>query len=397
MNIAVICAPQTFGCNTGMYSVDLAAWYFFHRHFSHARVRFFTLYSSPGHFGNTPFAYEGRQAFAAWESKCDLILYWGDFLHGRAYRQAMVKWLIQREPDLSREQASHLMRHFLYRLDAYDNKTPAVMLYGGTLLFNDWCDYSDTDYRHDLTSLLKRAKAVWMREPFSSAAIQYLTGNYQVMQGTDCALLLDRAALSLADEDRTGPESTPRSGRIGVFLGRSHVAAAKVACLLEALMVASGARPCWLNWGSQPFFLDRQHELLEFFPDMSSIPSVQEPVRALSALPVFDFIVSDTYHVCVNAWNFGIPAVCLLDDVNNSLAVNDGGLATRDKRLIFYGHYNLEPFVVRASEIRDAVACQHTVQKLMVQLSDKDSLQRVQDVLRSHASACEDRLIEEMS
>ena len=400
MNIAVIAAPQTFGVNTGMYSVDLAAWYFFRKYFPQANVRFFTLYSSPGDFGGTPFVYEKRSEFFAWENECDVVIYWGDFLHGWSYRQEMLHWLAKLEPDLSSVAVQQIVRHFLYRIQSSDSDCPKkILLYGGTLLFNRWLDCQDEEYSVDLRLLLAQAAGVWMREPFSTATVNYLTGSYGFSQGTDCALFLDRDVfratkpmLSLSKEREPGDNR-----RIGLFLGRSQFDTGKVSSLLQALGSGLGANTCWLNWGQPPFFLDRKQSFLEANPEMSQFPEENEPLAILHALAQFDVVVSDTYHVCVNAWNFGIPAICLLDDENSALSVNTGSQEGRDKRVVFYWQYNLSSFLVYSSGLTHQDQQQAKLSSLLNALQDKATLSLALQSIRMHAGACEHQLSDVIS
>ena len=393
MNIAVICAPQTFGCNTGMFSVDLAAWHILRKHFPSATVRFFTLYPHRCELGNAPFFYESRAAFYDWEGQCDRILYWGDFLHSFSYRSAVSNWLLKLEPDLDEQQAQEIIRHFLFRNKSDASALQKVILYGGTVLFNRWSDYLGVSYTDDLSYLWKGARAVWMREPFSASTVQYWRKDYsQSFQGTDCALLLDRTVLSSLAPDKSSIAYLSDKKRIGVFMGRSHLDATQVSGFLSELAQKYDGDCTWLDWGRPPFFFDKQKEYQESLPGLISQPLATEPLWALTDLMAYDLLVSDVYHVCVNAWNLGIPALCLVDD-KSPLSVNSGEASGRDKRVVFYWSYNLSPFLVYASELVDAVLTQQRVSVLSEAIDDNVALNLAFDALQQHALACEGQLL----
>lgn len=398
MNIAVMCAPQTFGCNTGMLSVDLAAWYFIRTHLPTARTRFFTLYPPRCPSGGAiPFVYEDRAAFYAWEAECDVILYWGDFLHGLSYRNAVINRLLKLEPEIGSGGAVREVRRFLYRTGTSGSEPPtgAVVLYGGTLLFNQWGDYADAVYTDDLRRLLAHARAVWMREPFSAAAVQYWRRDYRSSaQGTDCALLLGWPGLQASGVVAVLRSPVSPAKRLGVFVGRSHVDAAGVAALLSGLEAALSAQAVWLNWGGAPFFFERSAEFYRSHPNMAPSAGEGGPLQALAALSSFDMVVSDTYHVCVNAWGLGIPAVCLIDDTGTPLGVNQGGQAGRDKRVVFYWSYHLSPFLVYASSLTSKEATQRCVGQLVGALADVAALSLALDAIRQHRAAGGGQLLE---
>lgn len=393
MNIAVICAPQTFGCNTGMFSVDLAAWYILHKHFPSATVRFFTLYPHRCELDNAPLVYESRAAFYGWEQQCDRILYWGDFLHSFSYRSAVSSWLMKLEPDFDGTEAQELIRHFLFRNGDDDSVLQKVILYGGTVLFNRWSDYSDEHYAGDLSRLWQGARAVWMREPFSASAVQYWKKNYhQSFQGTDCALLLDRTALSSLAPDKIPVARPSDKKRIGVFMGRSHLDIAQVSSFLSELAQKYEGNCSWLDWGRPPFFFEKQKEYHKFLPELAAQPPAGEALSALTDLLSYDLLVSDVYHVCVNAWNLGIPALCLIDN-KNPLSVNSGEASGRDKRVVFYWSYNLSPFLIYASELADVAVTRQRVNVLSEALDNCPALTLAFNALQQHALASEGQLL----
>lgn len=386
MNIAVICAPQTFGYNTGMFSVDLAAWFFLTQNFPNSTIRFFTLYPPSGDFHSSPFNYEKREEFKKWNDDCDVILYWGDFLHGYAYKKAMEKWLAKHEPSFDSSKVKETVRSFLYRKGLPKKSNQKIIVYGGTILFNNWSDHADDTYHNDLKYLLNLADAVWMRDPFSTSEIQYLTQNYSHTQGTDCALFLSKSFL------KNSFASTKKNKSIGFFFGRSYLNIQAFSKLLEELKQGNYTEVFWLNWGKPPFFLNRYEEVTKHINNLDVRPRVEEPLNVLQTLTSADIIISDTYHVCVNAWNLGIPAICIIDDISPSLPVNSGENNWRDKRVSFYWQYNFSPFLVYISSLSKAENAKLIAEKISKLLSEHTTVTKMLDVLDTHSNTLQKKL-----
>ena len=87
-------------------------------------------------------------------------------------------------------------------------------------------------------------------------------------------------------------------------------------------------------------------------------------------------IVTDTYHICVNAWNLGIPAICIIDDLGEAVEVNSGQQAP-DKRIVFYWSYQLTDFLISASQLLN----NHLLNNLACSIRDKESLKLIFDFL----------------
>jgi hypothetical protein len=396
MRVAVVCAPQTFGCNAGMYSVDLAAWYLLTKHFPRARVTYSTLYPHRCDFGDTPFPYASQTGDVRVLRESDVILYWGDFLHALHYRNEVASQLLAQGICSSADRALGMVRSYLFLAEGGSELLGKAILYGGTLLLDPADAYEDALYANDLKRLMRSARGVWMREPFSAFRVSQLQGRLRsCAHGTDCAQLLGRdfaahCAIG-AHPSRSGAKS-----RLGIFFGRSHLGVEPVAAFVSAIAAGLRLDLSWLDWGRTPFFLDRRGEFLERLPqaihNSAGSNLAATPLESLAALQGLEVLISDTYHACVNAWSFGIPAICLVDDSDTALPVNSGA-GGRDKRVVFYWTYNAGPFLVYASELGREAPLRKRAMETVSLLSDRRMIAQIRSQMSKHVRMSEESLV----
>jgi len=113
----------------------------------------------------------------------------------------------------------------------------------------------------------------------------------------------------------------------------------------------------WIPWGDGAAFDAMEARTRKGFRQLQKAPI---PRTALVGdlyrlLQSFSLIVSDTYHVCVNAWRMGVPAVCIADiHPETAESVSSGhAYAWRDKRQCFYAMYDAMPYFTYFSELTD--------------------------------------------
>lgn len=393
MKIFVVCAPQTFGYNTGMFSVDLAAWYFFQENFPQADVSFYTLYPHRNDFPMAPYDYKGAEAFFNGLDEADVIIYWGDFLHSHAYRTAMISQLIQQGIAANADHAKAMVSKFLYLSDVNDALLNKVIVYGGTTLFNQPDDYLDNSYAEDIQRLFGGAKFIGLRDLFSASTVSYYRNDYtSSYHATDCAQLLDVDFFKNISESR----KTSGNNTFGVFIGRSHLQPEKVNAFLGSIAGALDTQCTWLDWGRAPFFFPQNEHYKQYNKPASTQMEHKDvdPMDALSDLFRFDFIVSDTYHVCVNSWNLGIPAVCIIDDENPALSVNASAANRgRDKRMVFYWQNQLTSFLLSSTDLTNSDSIDSIINELSLTISDSARMDTLTRFLRKHEVAAKARLI----
>lgn len=381
--IALICAPQTFGRNAGMGSVDLAGQRFFQRHFPGVETDFLLLYPHRHQHDELPYRLLEREKLSDYAA----ILYWGDFLHAAQYRQAVTRILVEQGRAPHREAALRQVRQGLFLVDADPILLERCLLFGGTLLFNHAGSYRDAEYLNDLRRLVQGVRRVWMREPFSALQANALRQDYRhTQQGIDCALLFPTS-------ERTLPTGQADSDSIGVFFGRSRPSMQHLAELLDKLSRLTAKRIEWLPWGEPPFFRAHREALLAHYPSLSlSLSAVDQHnlPELLERLRDYACIVTDTYHLCVNAWTRGVPAICLVDPGGLKNGVNSGAdYAWRDKRMVFYWSYDAMPFLIYTHEIGSRDMLEARAGALVEALSDGCSVRHVLQRMTEHRMAVE--------
>ena len=64
-------------------------------------------------------------------------------------------------------------------------------------------------------------------------------------------------------------------------------------------------------------------------------------------------IITETYHLCVNAWRVGVPAVCLMGEQPDTWSVNSGSPGTRrDKPTELFNQLDVTPLLATAESLR---------------------------------------------
>lgn len=64
-------------------------------------------------------------------------------------------------------------------------------------------------------------------------------------------------------------------------------------------------------------------------------------------------VLTDTYHLAVNAWRLGTPAILLVDDPESPSDVNGGSAHShRDKRRDLYSQWEALPLLVHLPSVR---------------------------------------------
>jgi hypothetical protein len=293
--------------------------------------------------------------------EADLVVYWGDFLHMQHYAIDLANALPfiyaeHRSKPLA-DRLSTVYDHLLLRSTGPQSLS-RVALVGGTLALNSANDYHRVDYRAALTRLVAGANRVLMRDPYSASLSALLRHpKEEACLGCDCAFLLEpRLTNSFSTE-----QQFPSDGQAIVFLGR-NVRIGPSMRFVKQLCRVTGVDPVWMQWlddhlPSAPRGL--LGRLLRSRPRVSvplpsEMPDDEALGRALSAIARSRFVITDTYHLAINAWNLGVPAVCIADTAEDlALSYNSGRRhAWRDKRYEFFSLAEALPFFVHTEELR---------------------------------------------
>jgi hypothetical protein len=298
----------------------------------------------------------------------DCVVYWGDFLHMAVYQRQTADVLTRRmNAYASAEQAEEVTaQHLLLRGQPAETLS-RVLSYGTTLSLNTPADYAGT-YGSDLEAFLSRTQRVWHRDLYSSqvAALARMS-HRDVTKGVDAAFLLDVG------------DPRDRNSELGVFIGRSDLRPEPVARFGSELAKRLDLRPKWIPWGYEPAFWPMAHRRrfrvawpgLEHHSARPTFPQRQAtylaaargadtPEERCSTRQLIDqiatcqFVLTDTYHLAVNAWREGTPAVCVIDRPRSGWSVNSGDPnGRRDKREELYSQLDALGLIVDGSRLNN--------------------------------------------
>ncbi|MEU9475981.1 polysaccharide pyruvyl transferase family protein [Streptomyces sp. NPDC048191] len=309
--VAVITAPNIGYRNTGMLTVDLAFESLRRRMGTEIDPTWFTLHPpetvplrAGAHGTDFPFRFHALTEHLDALRDHDAVVFWGDFLHTRHYlAQDATNRLLDFGVAEDRATARTLLNRTLLLADQPDELLARTLSYGGTILHNTQSDYEDKEYGPLFSRLMTRSHRVWMRDPLSAAKIAHLrrdrTTDYF---GSDAALLsrpgdLDHLPTTAWSED------APDSAAIGVFLGARTRIPAWLPGFCEGLSDRLGAPLEWLPWFDRDIPSGVGH-----IPVRPGTPTVGDLLRVLSR---YRLVITDTYHLCVNAWGAGTPVLCV--------------------------------------------------------------------------------------
>ncbi|MFE1247414.1 hypothetical protein [Streptomyces sp. NPDC058735] len=309
--VAVITAPNIGYRNTGMLTVDLA--------FESLRRRAGGAFDATWYTLHTPDTVPLRDCARGTELPFtflplaehldalrdhDAVVFWGDFLHTRHY---LVQDATNRLTDFGiaadRDAARALLNRTLLFADQPDELLARTLSYGGTILHNTQSDYEDEEYGPLFTRLVRRSRRMWVRDPLSAAKLAHLRGDRTTDHFGSDAALLSRPG-DLGHLPTTGwSRSVPEGGAIGVFLGARTPVPAWLPATCQELSDRLGAPLEWLPW------FDR--EVPGPVSHIAARPGDHTLGDLIGVLPRYRLVITDTYHLAVNAWGAGTPAVCV--------------------------------------------------------------------------------------
>lgn len=358
-SISVICAPPN-GRNTGMASVDMA--------FADVMgddpnidVTYWRLWDSsqwkapvglpkgdvPRSFADpdTGLTYRLLRGHLDEALAADAVVFWGDFLHMAVYVEQTADVLHRRMGVVPDAVAGWSEAAEAYLLHGREDVLRRTLSYGTTLAMNTPHDYLG-QYGECLRRFHAGIQSIWHRDPYSAQTARLARAGQETCQGMDAAFLLDAG------------KGRPRDSIASVFFGRSNLRPEVVAHFSRQLTKRLGVRPRMLPWGEAPAFwpmTERRRFRLawpEFEPQPGRdglatkwetyrtlgqrpevAPKVPGPSELFRRISESSVVITDTYHLAVNAWRLGTPAVLVVDGPSRTWDVNAGTpQSRRDKR-----------------------------------------------------------------
>lgn len=378
--VNVLCAAPN-GPNPGMATVDLAFHDVIAPHLD-AEITYWRLVDQsewlepPGGSRRTPdgsfvdddtgMTYRGLRGHLDEFLAGDAVVYWGDFLHMAVYQRQVAHVLRERCRIVDGVEASerYARRHLLL------SETPAsslarVVTYGTTLGFNTADDYR-SGYGDEARRFFRGVHRAWLRDPYSAfVASTFRSASDPAIKAPDAAFLLPTRPLARLDA----------GGRLGVFIGRSNLDPLWTGTWGAALESRLGLAAEWIGWGHSPgFWPMRQRKQFRLaWPSLagmgsgflgtaraaraalrgSELSDDSRPTRELlDQIAGCALVLTDTYHLAVNAWRLGVPTVCLVDEPSGAWSVNSGEAGSpRDKRVDLYSQLEVSPLIVGSQEV----------------------------------------------
>ncbi|MFE9450008.1 hypothetical protein [Streptomyces sp. NPDC006739] len=309
--VAVITAPNIGYRNTGMLTVDLAFESLRRRMSTAVDATWYTLHppeTAPlrecARGTDFPFRFQPLAENLDALAGHDAVVFWGDFLHARHYlAQDATNRLLDFGVADDRDAARVLLNRTLLLADQPDGLLARTLSYGGTILHNTQSDYEDKEYGPLFSRLMTRSHRVWMREPISAARIARLRGDRTTEYfGSDAALLSRPGDLARLPGTAWSQE-VPDGGAIGVFLGARTEIPAWLPAFCQDLSERFGAPLEWLPWFDRDIPSPIRH--------ITTRPGGHTVGDLVRVLPRYRLVITDTYHLCVNAWGAGTPVVCV--------------------------------------------------------------------------------------
>ncbi len=295
------------------------------------------------------------------------IFYWGDFQHGLDYQiqtAGRLKgvankkgWRINLNED---ELLQNVKDYFLLNKNFKNEELPfKVAMYGVTLFQNGLNDYLNKDYFENLKWLYKNAVFCKSRESYSANTISLLRDNYKdSFLGVDCALL------NTKDELVSLPQLKPDEfknfkGNIGVFFGRSTKRLSKLKLLKFVNKISYRLNKDVINVPWNYFSGGLLGDNLGFYSkgikNYHNLKGVEFMAGdILKGMSELSLIITDTYHVTINAITLNIPVVCIYEP--SPLRKRDANMgyryAWRDKRALLFQTNNLSDFLVSSEDLK---------------------------------------------
>ena len=296
----------------------------------------------------------------------EAVLSWGDFQHGLDYQHRSAKRMQrvyrQRGQDKTIEEClERCFSYFLLDGRLAEPPTTHLAMFGGTLFQNRVPDYLDERYHRLLSRLYRGAQFVRVRDPYSAGKVSELRDDYQSSYfGVDAAMLNHREDLLALDRSNTR-ELQDYQGAVGLFFGRSSksfplLGASK---FVNSICRQMNKEPAWISWNRHTGgFIGSSYGRMKWF--LRSLRCISEKIDitsgdVLSSIDSVSLVVTDTYHLAINAIVMGTPAVLVYEPSPDRMQDANMGFrqSWRDKRALFYLSYDLSDFLVASTDLSD--------------------------------------------
>ena len=417
--IAIISASTPTDTNTGMQTVDMAAADLLGSQIA-VKLSWFTFPSLSG-YPPGPFHKEycdDIEFFTLPESlealyEHDLIIYWGDFLNSWTWYSRTGPIQIK-ELGLSDSDQKQVLRDCMLLASAPISVLRKTLVFGTTLLTDSHQALLEEPYRQSAERLIANCQRIWFRDPISAKRAEIIRGNNESCGGVDPAALL---APPLSDKRA---DSAHSKKRIAIFLGARTAISPEIYEALTELSAHESFIIEWLPWfpvsaprkrtprevisgwirsaaiGSKLAKKEklsrkkrRSDEFARMLHDRFDKDKQRSPRELRKQIHEADLVITDTYHVCINAWTLQTPTICLGLSQPNEPMTQSGSLNDIKKFILYTTYYARELYIpTDSSGFRDNLfaaieTAQSEATHAILKLYKKDSEQTKNDLIET--------------
>ena len=330
-HVAAICAMPRHG-NTGMRCVNHALQKLIEKLGSRTKVDFFCFDSS-----SSPDSIRYRSILDLGKaSDYAVLIIWGDFI----LCQGWLARAASRLAGASGAERAMVLRKIHEVLFPRPDETsePVYIVFGQCLLSERPHLFENDAHLSGVRSLLRVAAVAAVRDPISTVRASIISGLLPSSHaGIDAALLLE----PLDARDRASSPLAPPT-RVGIFFGRTHGAhMTKIALAVSLRRHAPGLETFWIPWFPRermPWWIAAAFAIRRKL----TASTVEEYIQAIRSCRL---VITDTYHLSLIAWSYGVPAICI-----GRGAQHFRGTTKDKKKEIFFISNSLDDFYLFAED-----------------------------------------------
>lgn len=313
----------------------------------------------------------------------DNVLYWGDFQHGKDFSVQSAKRMKQafasQGRPMSEAKCYEICKRYFMLNEGLD-KVSNLGMFGGTLFQNGLNDYNDLQYTSQLERLYTKSNFVRVRDAYSASRARHIRNDFNTSYlSTDAALLNTRA--ELMSVSKTGAEIlNSYNEQIGIFFGRytKSFPFGAVCAFIRRLKKRMGKSTLWLPWNrfSAGLLGSSNLRLKLMLPSLADISKDADLSSGdiLDMLGRVSLIITDTYHVAINAVALGTPCVMVYEPSPSEARNANMGfhVASRDKRALLYMTNDLVDFLLPTTDLTSKKWMTARADHIVNLLSDKE-------------------------
>jgi polysaccharide pyruvyl transferase WcaK-like protein len=332
----------------------------------------------------------------------DLILYWGDFLQARHYIEEECVSRVAEIYGIARDASADFCYQALLQTNINPKVRRKTITFGSSLLYNKASDYTAGRYSRAVQDFLLGVRAAMFRDPVSAIRANHVTRNFRTTHlGIDPAFLLNEEDIKTLPTTRWHAELREDSA-IGFFFGTRTRAPRNLVPFCKRVAEMLESKLEWVPWfplhdklrqeASTPFF-DRASRFngirLRDIDALMVRGDTYTQADLLLALPKYKLVITDTYHLCINAWRAGTPAICIGAEMNNASQV------IKDfKKRILYEMFDAQEFYFDVSDIANTATSSKAAGQMAALANNRELVAKISERIHYQSQAIGTILLE---